>query len=160
MDQLDQATVDRFWAKVQKRPGRGCWNWTAATLQGYGIFRLDGGTMARAHRVAYELLVGPIPDGLTLDHLCRNPGCVKPSHLEPVTLSENVRRAHANKARCKHGHLFTEENTRRLRNGRRECRECRQYASHRLRMRKLGRKPMSRAKYTKWRSREPSGVAI
>lgn len=67
----------------------GCWNWTAAlNAFGYGRFR---GLLA--HRVSYESLVGPIPDGLELDHLCRNRKCVRPEHLEPVTHDENYRRA-------------------------------------------------------------------
>ncbi len=70
----------------------GCWRWTGSvTPQGYGMFAFsDEGK--RAHRVMYELLVGPIPEGLTLDHLCRVRHCVNPEHLEPVTLAENVRR--------------------------------------------------------------------
>lgn len=84
--------VARFWSKVDKRPG-GCWLWTGTMLRsGYGQFRLGLGHV-RAHRFAYELLVGPIPEGLTLDHLCRVTACVNPLHLEPVTLSENVKRA-------------------------------------------------------------------
>jgi len=70
----------------------GCWVWTAALNNGgYGLVRLDGRTR-RAHRVVYELLVGPIPEGLELDHLCRNHACVNPDHLEPVTHGENIRR--------------------------------------------------------------------
>jgi hypothetical protein len=73
--------------------------------------------MMKAHRFAYELLVGPIPDGLALDHLCLTTGCVNPAHLEPVTVAENSRRAaahyHANRAKthCIHGHPFDGENT-------------------------------------------------
>jgi hypothetical protein len=75
-----------------------CWNWTASTDgKGYGQVALgrNGGKqrLGRAHRVVYELLVGPIPEGLTLDHLCKNIICVNPDHLEPVTMGENVRRA-------------------------------------------------------------------
>lgn len=97
----------RFWPKVSKSDG--CWDWTGATIRGYGAFRYQG-KVAYAHRVAYELLAGPIPDGLTIDHLCRNPLCVRPDHLEPVTQGENTRRAvqvgyHANSPRgCRRGH--------------------------------------------------------
>jgi hypothetical protein len=71
-----------------------CWTWTGAkTSTGYGSFGYQGRTWS-THRLAYELLVGPIPDGLTIDHLCRNKPCCNPSHLEPVTIRENQRRAH------------------------------------------------------------------
>jgi hypothetical protein len=93
------AFLDRFWSKVDDSGSRGCWEWLAAKERtGYGTFFcrhvIGRGTAIpeRAHRVAYELLVGPIQAGLTLDHLCRNRGCVNPAHLEPVTRGENVRR--------------------------------------------------------------------
>lgn len=71
----------------------GCWLWTGTVLgSGYGQFRVGMGHV-RAHRFAYELLVGPIPEALTLDHLCRVTSCVNPLHLEPVTASENIKRA-------------------------------------------------------------------
>jgi hypothetical protein len=70
----------------------GCWEWQRAKcLIGYGRIRIDGKAMA-AHRMTYEQAHGPIPDGMGLDHLCRNPSCVNPAHLEPVTHVENVRR--------------------------------------------------------------------
>lgn len=93
--------ADRFWSKVWRDPRPdGCWLWLGApNADGYGHFRRRLGPghyrMVRAHRHAYELLVGPIPEGLTLDHLCGHPLCVRPAHLEPVTNSENVRRRHA-----------------------------------------------------------------
>lgn len=90
----------RFWAKVDKnapvpdyRPDLGpCWIWTACiTADGYGSFAPN--RIARlAHRVAYELIVGAIPDGLTIDHLCRVRSCVNPGHLDVVTPGENYRR--------------------------------------------------------------------
>jgi hypothetical protein len=80
----------RFWAKVLVGPN--CWLWKAAKVpSGYGQFRV-GDHLERAHRVAYEMVVGPIPDGLTIDHLCKNPWCVNPAHLEPVTMLENLSR--------------------------------------------------------------------
>lgn len=90
--------VERLMAKVQRSEG-GCWLWTGSiTRAGYGRIRgadaHDGRTVL-AHRLAYELLVGPIPQGLHLDHLCRVRRCVNPEHLEPVTLAENNRRAAA-----------------------------------------------------------------
>lgn len=69
-----------------------CWVWRGGTVNGYGRTSVAGKAVA-VHRAAYEVLVGPIPEGLTLDHLCRNRACYNPAHLEPVTLSENVRRA-------------------------------------------------------------------
>lgn len=82
---------ERFWAKVEKTDG--CWLWQGyKTVMGYGRINVDGHAVG-AHRVAYEMLVGPIPVALTLDHLCRNPGCVRPDHLEPVTLAENSLRS-------------------------------------------------------------------
>jgi hypothetical protein len=81
---------------------------------------------AYAHRVAYEALKGPIAVGLDIDHLCRNPGCVNPAHLEAVTHAENIRRAMSlrpRKTHCVHGHAYTDENT--LVSGRKWiCRTC------------------------------------
>ncbi len=90
-----QSLDERFWAKVEKTDG--CWLWTGATSNGRGRFNTgewDGWKRsAPAHRVAYQLVIGPIPEGLEIDHLCNNPICVRPDHLEPVTRSENARRA-------------------------------------------------------------------
>lgn len=111
---------ERFWAKVDKvrsmrhLDGESCWEWTAVRdPKGYGVFTTSEGKKVGAHRVAYELLVGPIPEGLVLDHLCRNPGCVRPSHLEPVTFLVNVQRGHrhVNTTHCPNGHEYTPENT-------------------------------------------------
>lgn len=95
---------ERVWQFVDRRAG-GCWLWTGSVNRnGYGSFNiLDGRgrserTTARAHRFIYELLVEPIPEGLELDHLCNNRRCVYPVHLEPVTRSENVRRAISRRA--------------------------------------------------------------
>jgi hypothetical protein len=105
----------RFWEKVDKTST--CWLWTAyCDEKGYGRFRLNG-TMIRVHRWTYERFVGPIPDGLVIDHLCRVRNCVKPGHLEVVTDAENWRRGqsptviHAFKTACNKGHDFTPENT-------------------------------------------------
>lgn len=81
---------ESFWARVDKTDT--CWLWTdAPALTGYGRVSRDN-VVDYAHRVAYELAVGPIPPGLTIDHLCRVRLCVNPTHLEPVTLAENTRR--------------------------------------------------------------------
>jgi hypothetical protein len=94
---------ERFWRKIEVGD---CWEWKAAVdTYGYGSFWRSP-AMARAHKVAWELLVGPVPHGLELDHLCRNRRCVNPDHLEPVTHAENARRANAGRRKpvCLRGH--------------------------------------------------------
>jgi hypothetical protein len=115
--------LERFWQKVEINTSTDCWTWRSQTLQkkgrfgeGYGLFWFNGRTVL-AHRYSYQELVGPIPAGLTLDHLCRNRSCVRPSHLEPVTQAENNARRpafvsfNAAKTHCPHGHEYTSENT-------------------------------------------------
>lgn len=107
---------DRFFAKVDVGL---CWEWTGCvTSNGYGQFR--DGKVVLAHRWAYEHLVGPVPEGLELDHLCRVRHCVNPDHLEPVTRAENIRRGISRIAtarywttvtHCSKGHEFTHANT-------------------------------------------------
>ena len=122
----------RFWSKVDKRPD-GCWFWVGAVTNPeypYGQFWLHG-RQHLAHRISYEWSVGLVPDGLTLDHLCRNPSCVNPAHLEPVTMRENILRSdgvsanHARKTHCVHGHAFSPDNTYIYPHGGRECLMCR-----------------------------------
>lgn len=128
--------------------GDGCWLWQGVTSSGYGrVLPPKGKRRALAHRLFYEILVGPIPDGLTLDHLCRNRVCVNPDHLEPTTLTENIRRGESptaknrRKTHCKWGHEFTEENTlaHAGRPGGRRCRTCERDASReRMRRKRAG----------------------
>ena len=98
----EEPTYDeRMWSKialggVHDRRGLGlgaCWEWTGVvTTSGYGQFTIGHGKMRVAHRAVYERLIGPVPDGLVLDHLCVNRSCVNPAHMEPVTQSVNVSR--------------------------------------------------------------------
>lgn len=104
-----------------------CWRWTGtASPQGYGQFRRPrGGKLAGAHRWLYEELVAEIPDGLELDHLCRNPWCVNVfEHLDPVPGVINRQRARATVTHCKRGHPFDEVNTTRNSSGGRKCLTC------------------------------------
>lgn len=138
----------QFWARVRVTVS-GCWEWTGATSSGprggYGRFYCGGRSVA-AHRASYEALAGPIPDGLQIDHLCRNHPCVNPAHLEPVTIRENVRRGitgqvcrerSARVTHCPKGHEYTPDNTSRGLSGSsgyvtRKCRACMREAQRRL----------------------------
>lgn len=114
----------------------GCWEWQGhRNGDGYAV-SLFRGKWRRAHRFTYETFVGPIGEGLTIDHLCRNRWCVNPSHLEPVTQKENVLRSpytwggrHKRKTHCINGHPFDEENTKYDSRGYRSCRACRRNES-------------------------------
>lgn len=114
----------RFWEKVDKTDG--CWEWKACIHRsGYGQFSVNRKKKA-AHRVAYEMIIGEIPEGLELDHLCRNRSCVNPAHLEPVTHKENMQRSEqATKTHCVRGHAFDADNTQVRNNGKRRCLACR-----------------------------------
>lgn len=131
--------------KFIPEPNSGCWLWTASTVDGYGRIGWKG-KMQYAHRLTYELLIGPIPQGLQLDHLCRTRRCINPLHLEPVTPSENIKRgydARKQKTHCKHGHEFTNENTYITSKNERQCRVCRKEALKKFRkkskLEKVGR---------------------
>lgn len=107
----------------------GCWTWNGSrTSNGYGRVRRVQ-KLWSVHRYVYELLLGPVPEGLVLDHLCRNRACCNPAHLEPVTFRENVLRGegpaalHARKTHCLRGHALTAENLIPGR-GYRQCRIC------------------------------------
>lgn len=130
--------MERFWEKVEKTPT--CWIWHGTRMStGHGRFFYEG-TRAAAHRVAYAELIGPIPEGLVLDHLCMNPPCVNPAHLEPVTSAENLARAVVahRPDYCPQGHPYDEANTDN-RNGRRICIECRRTKSREYQRRKHAR---------------------
>jgi hypothetical protein len=107
---------ERFWANVDASGV--CWEWTGALHpSGYGYFSAKRRKSHRAHRYAWALLVGEIPQAMTIDHVCRNKRCVNPDHFELVTAEENTRRSgsasaiNARKTKCKRGHEFTPENT-------------------------------------------------
>lgn len=120
----------------------GCWEWLAArTRAGYGVFTVDGACV-RVHRYAYELYNGPVPDGMVVDHLCRNRACVNPAHLEAVRNVTNVLRGtgpsaqNVMKTHCPKGHPYDDENTC-YSNGRRHCRTCKRERAYAKRHRRI-----------------------
>lgn len=112
----------------------GCWVWTGCLNDaGYGVisYRM---AWQRVHRLSYELMVGAIPEGLVIDHLCFNRACFNPAHLEPVTDAENVRRAARRITHCPRGHPYSPENTYIVPGGEsRQCRICKRLATERYR---------------------------
>lgn len=133
----DVTVEERFFAHVAMGDA-GCWTWTAGKYPaGYGKFWLRSGTVL-AHRWVYEFIVAEIPDGLALDHLCRNPSCVNPWHLEPVTDRVNVvergtgpTAVNARKTHCPQGHPYDFGNTYVSPKGKRNCRTCAAEANRR-----------------------------
>lgn len=120
----------RFESKFAVEPNSGCWLWFASHKEkGYGQLRQDG-VIRLAHRVSYEHFVGPIPDGLQIDHLCSTPECVNPEHLDAVTPVINVRRSRSSGearrtwTRCRRGHIYG-MNARLDSSGHRICLTCR-----------------------------------
>lgn len=124
----------RFWSKVKAAEALDCWEWIAGLFpDGYGSVRDETGKTKRAHRLAWEMLRGEIPDELHLDHLCRNRICVNPWHLDPVSPGENIRRGatgevararQLTKTHCPQGHPYSGENLGIASNGSRQCRTC------------------------------------
>ena len=124
--------LDRKWSDYP------CYEWQGyKTNLGYGQLGTAKklGKNLYAHRIVWEAVNGPIPEGLSLDHLCRNPSCISPHHLEPVTHKENCLRGvgvgaiNSKKTHCKTGHAFDELNTGYLKDGRRYCKECQRLAT-------------------------------
>ena len=148
-----------------------CWLWPWKLSNGYGYIKIGGKTM-NAHRAAYELLVGPVPDDLVVDHLCRVRNCVNPAHLEPVTARENVLRGasfaakNATKTHCQNGHELTPGNTRIDRHGHRKCRACmlertrewRQRPGSKDALREYNQRPEDREKKMEY-ARRPEAIA-
>jgi len=142
MAQHSQRVIDRLMATVTVNAETGCWESSyAKTPSGYRMMGIDNKKVMRIHRVAYEAFVGEVPDGLVLDHLCRNRGCCNPEHLEPVTNQENVNRGLLGDMRrydiCRRGHTLVDAYT--LKNGVRRCKWCR--AEDRVKWKKWERKP-------------------
>lgn len=120
-----QLFIQRFWARLRSNPNTGCWEWQGAKHNhGYGVLNVKR-RVIYAHRVAYMVTFGDIPGGTELDHLCRNPACANPAHLEAVPHQVNVQRGGAGQPwdYCKRGHPLTPGNTYAVRRGK-TCRTC------------------------------------
>lgn len=140
--QMMGTPIQRFSAKFVANGYNDCWIWTGAVeSQGYGRFCLHGKTIY-AHRASFILHNSVIPDGMQIDHLCRNRRCVNPSHLEIVTQKENILRGesptakHARQAVCIRGHELSGKNLRIAPNGARKCKTCHNSESKRSYMKK------------------------
>jgi hypothetical protein len=137
---------ERFWSRVKKNKGNGCWTWTGSchTNWGYGQVRVENRKTKMVHRISWEMENGPIPEGMKVLHKCDNPPCIRPSHLFLGTQSDNMQdcsrksrlvmpqsrglnRFNASKTECKLGHAFDENNTY-IYQGERQCRICRRAA--------------------------------
>lgn len=151
---MSDRSVSGFWERVEKVALTGCWVWRGSIARNrYGLwsYRKDAETRtAYAHRFAYELAVGPIPDGLVLDHLCLNRTCCNPEHLDPVTHAENFRRGvgrrdgaafQRSKTHCPYGHPYSGENLTIRPDGSRNCRACSRRHSTAARARRRAANP-------------------
>lgn len=153
------------------RPDAGCWAWAGAlNSQGYGSVGVGDGVTALAHRASWEAANGPIPEGAQIDHTCHNADpeceggttcahrkCINPAHLEPVTQSENLRRAYRSRTvrdECRNGHEMTPDNIMVIvkadRREERACRECKRDARRRAYARKLEREGVARQRSSKY----------
>lgn len=164
MNFLDPRLPGRFWSKVKPCPMSGCWLWTASTGRcGYGSFRLDKKNR-KAHRVSYQFLVGEVPSGLQLDHLCRTRCCVNPEHLEAVTARVNVLRGEgqagksARATACRNGHEYVAGSYRTNARQQRICLACDRAWSLSKRERGRERDKLQRAK--KRAERKAAGVCF
>lgn len=127
-DQRLSDALDRAERRLDKTGD--CWLWPGGTARGYGVLSVrrghgDGSTSMYIHRAMYERYVGPIPEGMQIDHLCMVKRCANPEHLEAVTGVENIQRWSASITKCPAGHSYTEENTYITVTERRSWRNCR-----------------------------------
>lgn len=155
--------IERFHSKIEVDPESGCWLWTAGINKwGYSKFKVDGRTRA-GHRWSYEEFVGPIPEGLQIDHLCRVRRCVNPEHLEAVTCRENILRGetfqaeNAAKTHCPKGHPYEDGNILWYK-GTRSCRICKREQTARWRAENLEKRRRS-DRELKQRQRDNAAVA-
>ena len=122
-------TEEAFWSRVNTTDPDGCWEYMGERdRKGYGRFSIQRqGKRFRwaAHRLSVQLERGPIPEGLEVDHVCNNPPCVNPAHLELVTPKEHLERSVSRRASCRRGHAYTTENTYVDPQGKRRCNTCR-----------------------------------
>lgn len=140
---MSRSVIERFEEKFTPEPNSGCWLWLAScSAKGYGYF-FDGERNVKAHRWSYQHHVGPIPDNLVIDHICRVRCCVNPAHLEIVSNRENVLRGvgvtsrNARKLHCARGHLLIGDNLQKGRGSHRVCMECRRIYSRAQYQKKL-----------------------